>query len=143
MKDHIKISLKQQLFDFSPIPPKIDKKPVPVNRNAHFAKVRGALQNAIFEAEKSALMFDGKLDAIDIPHNIVLTFKENIDINDRLVIKSLDSHGMTLLSVNKIDDRYVANVSVPNNKIEKLKELVDDYGNKVQGKKTHLKIRLW
>ena len=134
MKDHIKVSLKQQLLDFSPIPLKIDKKIIPVNRNAHFAKVRGALQIAISDAERAALMLDGQLDAIDVPQNIVLTFKENIDINDRLVIKSLDSHGMTLLSVNKIDDRYVANVSVPKNKIEKLKELVDDYGNKVQGK---------
>ncbi|CAI1695453.1 type VII secretion-associated serine protease mycosin [Serratia proteamaculans] len=134
MKDHIKVSLKQQLFDFSPIPPKIDKKISPVNKNAHFAKVRGALQNAISEAEQASLRLIGQVETIDIPQNIVLTFKENVDINDRLVVKSLDSHGMTLLSVNKVDDRYVANVSVPKNKIEKLKELVDDYGTKIQGK---------
>lgn len=122
MKDHIKVSLKQKLFDFSPIPPKIEKKISPVNRNAHFAKVRGALNNAILKAEVDSLKLIGKIKSIDIPQNIILTFKENLDINDRLVVRSLDSHGMTLLSVNEVNGRYVANVSIPKSKLEKLKE---------------------
>lgn len=134
MKDHIKVSLKQKLFDFSPIPPKIEKKISPVNRNAHFAKVRGALNNAILKAEVDSLKLIGKIESIDMPQNIILTFKENLDINDRLVVRSLDSHGMTLLSVNEVNGRYVANVSIPKSKLEKLKELVEDYGTKIQGK---------
>ncbi|HGA3140149.1 TPA: S8 family peptidase [Enterobacter hormaechei] len=133
MKEHIKLSLKQKLYDFSPVLPVPRKKIKPVNRNAHFAKIREELGNALIKANNSLLDIP-QTPSFEPPKNIVLTFKENKDIDERLVIKSLDSHGMTLLSVNKIDDRYIANVSVPQNRIEKLKELVEDYGNKTQGK---------
>lgn len=135
MKDHIKVSLKQKLFDFSPIPPRIVKKIIPVNRNAHFAKVKGSLQLALSKVDEKTKLITEALDGIDVPQNVILTFKENVDINERLAIKSLDSHGMTLLSVNKVSDKIVANVSIPKSKLEKLKELIDDYGNKEQGKK--------
>lgn len=139
MKEHIKISLKQKLYGFSPIPPKIEKKIVPVNRNAHFAKVRGSLQQALSVAESGDRYLADFFEDIEPPKNIVLTFKENLEINERLAISSLDSHGMKLLSVNKVDNKTIANVSVPKDKIDKLKLLVDDYGTKVQGKKNNPK----
>ncbi len=139
MKEHIKISLKQKLYGFSPIPPKIEKKIVPVNRNAHFAKIRGSLQQALSVAEKGERYLTEFFEDIEPPKNIVLTFKENIEINERLAISSLDSHGMKLLSVNKIDNKTIANVSVPKDKLDKLKLLVEDYGTKVQGKKNNPK----
>ncbi|KLW00249.1 hypothetical protein SK44_03517 [Klebsiella aerogenes] len=135
MKGHIKISLEQKLYGFSPIPPKIEKKIVPVNRNAHFAKVRGSLQQALSVAEKGTKYLADQFEDIAPPKNIVLTFKENIEINERLAISSLDSHGMRLLSVNKIDNKTVANVSIPKDKLEKLKSLIEDYGTKEHGKK--------
>lgn len=135
MKDHIKVSLKQELFGFSPIPPRIVKKIIPVNRNAHFAKIKGSLQQALSDVNEKTKKLTETLESIDVPQNVILTFKENIDINERLALKSLDSHGMTLLSVNKIDGKIVANVSIPKSRLEKLKELIDDYGTKEYGKK--------
>ncbi|MHC0463030.1 S8 family peptidase [Kosakonia cowanii] len=134
MKEHLKISLKQKLFGFSPIPPKIEKKIAPLNRNAHFANVRNSLQQALSLAEKRVKILTDTFEDIAPPKNVVLTFKENIEINERLAISSLDSHGMRLLSVNKIDNKTVANVSVPKDKLDKLKSLVEDYGTKEQGK---------
>lgn len=134
MKDHIKVSPTHQLYNFSPIPPRIEKKNIPVNRNAHFAKIRNSLQKAILNVENASSLITNDLEQFEVPQNIILTFKENIDINDRIVLKSLDSHGMSLLSVNKVDDRYIANVSIPKDKINKLITLIDDYGNKEQGK---------
>ncbi|MBG0749839.1 MULTISPECIES: S8 family peptidase [Pectobacterium] len=134
MKEHIKISLKQKLFGFSPIPPRIVKKRIPVNRNAHFAKINDSLQQALLTASNKFGEVTSTFEDIDVPKNIILTFKENLDVDERLAIKSLDSHGMTLLSVNKVDNKIVANVSIPQSKLDKLKELVDDYGNKSQGK---------
>lgn len=40
---------------------------------------------------------------------------------------------MTLLSVNKINERIVANVSIPTGKINKIREIIDDYGTKNTG----------
>lgn len=135
MKDHIKVSLRQELFGFSPIPPRIVKKIIPVNRNAHFAKIKDSLQLALSVVDEKTKILTETLEGIDIPQNVILTFKENIDINERLAIKSLDSHGMTLLSVNKVSDKIVANVSIPKSRLDKLKELIEDYGTKGQGEK--------
>ncbi|MGP1065240.1 S8 family peptidase [Serratia sp. CY56810] len=139
MKEHIKLSLKQKLYQFSPIPPKIDKKTAPLNRNAHFAKLRDSLQKALSVAEHGDRYLAGFSKDIDPPKSIVLTFKENKETKERLAINSLDSHGMRLLSVNKIDNKTIANVSVPKDKLEKLKLLVEDYGTKTQGKKNNPK----
>ncbi|HEI6912658.1 TPA: S8 family peptidase, partial [Yersinia enterocolitica] len=134
MKGHIKVSLKQDLYNFSPILAPIKIKKIQVNRNAHFAKVKASLVNALNSVKKENEISESILSPEDIPKNIILTFKDNPDINERLVIKSLDSHGMSLLSVKKTGDRYIANVSIPKNKIEKIKEIVEDYGKKEQGK---------
>ncbi|MGT3185559.1 S8 family peptidase, partial [Yersinia enterocolitica] len=134
MKGHIKVSLKQDLYNFSPILAPIKIKKIQVNRNAHFAKVKASLVNALNSVKKENEISESILSPEDIPKNIILTFKDNPDINERLVIKSLDSHGMSLLSVKKTGDRYIANVSIPKNKIKKIKEIVEDYGKKEQGK---------
>lgn len=117
----------------------VNIKKIPVNRNAHFAKIKASLNVALNEVEKQFETTKHTLLPIDIPKNIILTFKDNPDVNERLVLKSLDSHGMSLLSVKKIDDRFIANVSVPADKIDKLKVLVEDYGYKEQGKNNNPK----
>lgn len=134
MKEHLKISLVQKLFDFSPIPPRIIKKVVPVNRNAHFAKIKNSLQTALLTVEHKEKELINEFNDINPSSNIILTFKENIEINERLAISSLDSHGMKLLSVNKVDNKLIANVSVPKDKISKLESIINDYGTKESGK---------
>ena len=121
MKGHIKLNLPQRLIDYSPISVPVKIKKIPVNRNAHFAKVKGAFNEALKQYESTSDFVGSFLKGDDKPHKIVLTFKKNIDINERLAISTLSSHGMTLLSVNKINERVVANVSIPTAKIIRLK----------------------
>ncbi len=130
MKGHIKLNLSQRLIDFSPNPIPVKVKKIPVNRNAHFAKVKSSLNEALKKHDAMSIITDVFIGQENRPKKITLTFKENVEINERLAIKSLDSHGMTLLSVNKINDRIVANVSVPLDKLEKLDGLLNDYGSK-------------
>lgn len=47
MKAHIKIDLPQKLIDYKPVTGGPKKGKSPVNRNAHFAKVRHSLESAI------------------------------------------------------------------------------------------------
>jgi subtilisin family serine protease len=131
MKGHIKLSLPQGLIDYTPISTQSKKIRRPVNRNAHFAKVRDSLNHAIIE-HKALLDFAVSTIGNELaPKRMTLTFRENIDIDDRLVIKSLDSNGMKLLSVNTIDNQTIANVSIENSKIGKLEEILSNYATKV------------
>lgn len=61
---------------------------------------------------------------------MVLTFKDNPEVSDRLSLKSLDSNGMKILSVNTIDNQVVANVSIPVDKVEKLQTILSEYATK-------------
>lgn len=134
MKGHIKIKPSQSLLDYKSINGGPQKKPSPVRRNAHFAKLKAGLDEALLQhisANSLATLFLGD-DAA--PKRMVLTFKDNPEVSDRISLKSLDSNGMKILSVNKIDDQTVANVSIPLDKIEKLQETLSDYASKNTGK---------
>lgn len=128
MKGHIKLNPAQRLYDFSPVLPAVNIKAKPVKRNAHFAKVKSSFSNAIKNFHESQNFTDFHLEESERPQHLVLTFKKNLDVNERLALSSLNSHGMSLLSVNEIDGRVVANVSMPINKIGKLEEILNEYG---------------
>lgn len=130
MKGHIKVTPSYRLIDFSPIPLSITVERKPVNRNAHFAKLNQSLKLAIDEFKKSDDFTDFILRDEDKPKHLVLTFKENVDVDDRIALSTLSSHGMTLLSVNNVEGRTVANVSVPIEKISKIDEIFNEYLNK-------------
>ncbi|MFJ5159696.1 S8 family peptidase [Pantoea sp. NPDC088449] len=130
MKGHIKLSPAQRLYDFSPVLPPVKIKAKPVKRNAHFAKVKSSFTNAIEKFNESQEFTDYHLSESEKPQHLVLTFKKNLDVNERLALSSLSSHGMSLLSVNELDGRVVANVSMPINKIGKLEEILIEYGTK-------------
>lgn len=130
MKGHIKLNLPQHLIDFSPVLRPVKYKKVPVNRNAHFAKIKSSLYSAVDDYIKSNEFTNTVLNEVDRPQKLVLTFKENTDIDERLAISTLSSHGMSLLSVNKVNGQFIANVLVPKSKIEKIGEIIEDYGCK-------------
>lgn len=129
MKGHIKLNPSQRLYDFSPINPAVKKKPKPVNRNAHFAKVKNSFDYAIEKFHESEAFTEFHLEESERPQHLVLTFKKNLEVNERLALSSLSSNGMNLLSVNEIEGRVVANVSIPVNKIGKLEEILNKYGS--------------
>jgi hypothetical protein len=101
-----------------------------VNRNAHFAQLNQSFNSAIAEFKKSDEFTDFILSEDQKPKHLVLTFKENIDIDERIAISTLSSHGMTLLSVNKIEGRTIANVSIPIEKLGKIDEIFNEYASK-------------
>ncbi|EHA1588195.1 peptidase S8, partial [Salmonella enterica] len=127
MKAHIKIDLPQQLIDYKPVTGGPKKGKSPVNRNAHFAKVRHSLESAINiynERKKTVEMLLGKGNE---PQKVVITFQENPEIKERMVLKSLDANGMKIMSVNTIDGMTMANVSVPVDGFSKLEKILQEY----------------
>lgn len=127
MKAHIKVDLPQQLIDYKPVTGGPKKGKSPVNRNAHFAKVRHSLETAVNiynERKKTVEMLLGKGNE---PQKVVITFRENPEIKDRIVLKSLDANGMRIMSVNTIDGMTMANVSVPVEGFSKLDKILQEY----------------
>lgn len=127
MKAHIKVDLPQQRIDYKPVTGGPKKSKSPVNRNAHFAKVRESLESALShynESKKTVEMILGKGNE---PQKVVITFQENPDIKERMVLKSLDANGMKIMSVNTIDGMIMANVSVPINGFSKLDKILHEY----------------
>ncbi|EAN9291872.1 S8 family peptidase [Klebsiella aerogenes] len=127
MKAHIKINLPQQLIDYKPVTGGPKKGKSPVNRNAHFAKVRHSLESAINiynERKKTVKMLLGEGNE---PQKVVITFQENPEIKERMVLKSLDANGMKIMSVNTIDGITMANVSVPVGGFSKLDKILQEY----------------
>ncbi|ELQ6038563.1 S8 family peptidase [Cronobacter sakazakii] len=127
MKAHIKVDLPQQLIDYKPVTGGPKKGKSPVNRNSHFAKVRHSLETAINiynERKKTVEMLLGKGNE---PQKVVITFLENPEIKDRIVLKSLDANGMRIMSVNTIDGMTMANVSVPVEGFSKLDKILQEY----------------
>ncbi|EOW2358385.1 S8 family peptidase [Cronobacter sakazakii] len=61
------------------------------------------------------------------PQKVVITFLENPEIKDRIVLKSLDANGMRIMSVNTIDGMTMANVSVPVEGFSKLDKILQEY----------------
>ncbi|EMH4103957.1 S8 family peptidase [Serratia marcescens] len=135
MKAHIKLKLPQSLMDYRAITSAPPKKRSPVNRNAHFAKLRSGLDEAIIKHLKSVDLSEEIFGDGSAPQRMVLTFKDNPEVSDRLSLKSLDSNGMKLLSVNTVDSQVVANVAIPIDKIEKLKTILSEYATKETAKK--------
>ena len=130
MNGHIKVTPSYRLIDFSLVLPPVIIKRKPVNRNAHFAQLNQSFNSAIAEFKKSDEFTDFILSEDQKPKHLVLTFKENIDIDERIAISTLSSHGMTLLSVNKIEGRTIANVSIPIEKLGKIDEIFNEYASK-------------
>ncbi|HCQ2321282.1 TPA: peptidase S8, partial [Escherichia coli] len=96
-------------------------------RNAHFAKVRHSLESAINiynERKKTVEMLLGKGNE---PQKVVMTFQENPEIKERMVLKSLDANGMKIMSVNTIDGMTMANVSVPVDGFSKIEKILQEY----------------
>ncbi|MGK0270560.1 MAG: hypothetical protein ACI88H_001207 [Cocleimonas sp.] len=129
MKKHIKLDPKVILHQFTPKSTPIKPKPFSLNRNAHFAKIRQSFGTTI---KKSKAMIDESRALLgdDLAStSMILSFIENGDNPARLKISSLDTNGMTLVSVNHVKDNVVANVAIPLDKVHKLEKVIEQYGN--------------
>ena len=127
MKAHIKIDLPQKLIDYKPVTGGPKKGKSPVNRNAHFAKVRHSLESAINIYNERKKTVEMLLGTGNEPQKVVMTFQENPEIKERMVLKSLDANGMKIMSVNTIDGMTMANVSVPVDGFSKLEKILQEY----------------
>lgn len=128
MKKHIKLEPKVTLHQFSPINPQVKPKPFTLNRNAHFAKIKESFGTTIdrskAKAERSRLLL-GDDFALE---STIVSFVENTENPARMKISSLDKNGMTLVSVNKVNDSIVANVAIPLDSIHKVQKVIEQYG---------------